>query len=129
MFKVGDRVRLKTEQVQFGMKFVMDDEGEVLDISSCTSLGPALVEILMYPSLKIIYVLPANIEHCTSNNTLPTGTQPSFAAICEAIDNSDIGFRAAFIVPNKCDCGGLKIHGSLEPMFHSHWCSSQSGAK
>lgn len=23
-----------------------------------------------------------------------------------------------------CDCGGFKTYQSLDPIFHSHWCSS-----
>lgn len=29
------------------------------------------------------------------------------------------------LFPEKpsCDCGGLKTYNSLEPLYHSHWCS------
>lgn len=143
MFKVGDRVRLKTEQTQFGIKYAIGEEGEVLDIVYGT---PPLVKISMFLTCKIMFISPMDIEHWMPNNTLPNNTLPNNTlpagnqpnlfgrnttkeAMLEAVDNADISLRHAFVVLIKCDCGGLKTHGSLESMFHSYWCSTQLEAK
>lgn len=118
MFNVGDTVFLKTNYTGILRNYQMGDVGEIVSVAKVL-----YVEVIMVGNNEILFLSPTLIEHVT----LPTGHQtplrvsPNFQL---AID--DLADWSTQQLTKKCDCGGLKVHGSLEAMFHSRWCSSQA---
>lgn len=80
------------------------------------------------------YCFESDIELVVRIYLPPGAGQPSYTSISDGIDYDRLKKCAADNLAllsgkkndsSKCDCGGLKTHGSLESMFHSTWCSSQ----
>src|ERR1017187_8609284 len=111
-FKVGDLVRTKAVISPSGNSIGPLTECEV--IVAPNSWG--VCEVKPTGTTTHCMVWASDLEYIPA---LPSGNQ----MLLEAIDNGDVNFREAYKLSPKCDCGGLKTHGSLESIFHSHWCS------
>ncbi len=128
MFKVGDVVRTKTGTYAthgYGTNQYPPDHTEV-EVTTPTN-GWGVCEVswtnntITPPITKIVAVWSNDLEYIPdpvlpvgqANRSLAQELQDAWADMVE--DQT----------PKECDCGGLKIHKSLAPMFHSQWCSSQ----
>lgn len=130
-FKVGDRVRTKCEVVLSGVLFPPGAEVQIISpgpsfcLVASTVRGPTPSVAGTVLTLDLEYIIDPPVP------ALPVGQQQQLFGVSmpnsitnEMIDNADVSFRKADMC-TACDCGGLKTHGSLESIFHSHWCSSQ----